>query len=647
LKYLFFVLILLLEISSSSCSQTLLPEKRLEEQNHWFTSCESTKLINKVRFFSDGKGLIKSQNIICDSISRSGKFSLIMKQNKKFAFETSIKKIKKGDYFLASVWVKGSISLPKLTAVYNKRFNTKNKVLKKENGWSYLEIRIHIKEDAPELKFYVFKPDKIQMILDDFHVYKLPNKMNSKTNQLEGIEKVNLKVPEDNLIKVIEQRKQAFNDKMLSKKTKKWIKVEANGKKAKMRLKGDWLDHLSNYKWSYRIKTTQPPFVEYSITNPISRNFLIEFSAQKIMRSEGIFTTNYSFCYVSTNDSMKGIYGLEQHFNKKLIETWKFGSGDILKYDENDVWKIRKKNNLKDRQELNYLDCSNILSYINKGNSEHMKNNGKTLDILKKTDFPVDSIFDIDYMAKYCALIDLFNAHHGIFWHNIRLFKSDSTHKYYPIAFDLSTDKNSNNDDLLFQKIDKEPIFIGLFQNKKFKKKYFNQLKIYSSDDFLNRINTFLGEEHKLYSKAILQEYDSVWIQNELYRERAQQIKLLIQNGLKDTLNTLKFDTKNTNLLNNEYEFEPVISAKAYNQGNGKILIMNFYNKPIEIISFEDDKGRPVKTSSKQIQAYKKAFSKAPYYIHSTKTKLKWCVVSVNKKRYRIKIRKGAYPISY
>ena len=647
MKHLLFTLIFLLEISSISCSQAPLSDKRLEEQNHWFTSCESTKLINKTRFFSDGKGLIKFQNTICDSISRSGKFSLIMEQNKKFAFVTKIKKIKKGDYFLAYVWVKDSISLPKLTAVYNKKFNMRKKVLKKENGWSYLEVRVHIEEDAPELRFYVYKPKKKKMVLDDFHIYKLPNKINSKTNQLEGIQKVSLVVPEDDLIKVAEQRKKAFDDKILSKKTKKWIKVEANGKKAKMRLKGDWLDHLSNYKWSYRIKTTQSPFKEYSITNPISRNFLNEFSAQKIMRSEGILTTNYSFCYVSTNDSMKGIYGLEQHFNKDLIETWKFGSGDILKYDENDIWKIRKRNNLKDRHELNYLACSKIISYINKGTSEHLKNNGKTLDILKKSDFPVDSIFDLDYMAKYCALIDLFNAHHGIIWHNIRLFRSDSTNKYYPIAFDLSTDKNSLNNELLFQKINQQPIFMGLFQNEKFKKKYFNQLKIYSSDDFLNRINALLGKEHKLYSKAIHQEYDSVWIQNESYKERAQQIKLLIQNGLKDRLNTLKFNTKNTNLLNKEYEFEPIVSAKAYNQGNGKILIMNFYNKPIKIIAYEDDKGKEVKTSSKQIQAYKKAFSKAPYYIHSTKTKLKWCVVSVNQKRYRIKIRKGAYPISY
>lgn len=641
-----FISCLLLLIFINACAiDSLKVGSEKPQINHWFTSCEKTEKIGKSSFFSDGVGPINANAQICDSTARSGSKSLLLNSNQKYAFTTVIKDVKAGDFFLASVWVKKEKNLPKLVGKYNQTHHINEKASKYRNGWSYIETKIHVIEGVKEIKFYIYHPQEENLILDDFHIYRVPNYIDSKIEKVEGIEFFEIEINEEEQESKIEQRNKAYLNRLQFSETKKWSKSKVNSIDAKMRFKGDWLDHLSNYKWSYRIK--QELSNSFSITNPVSRSFLKEFVNQEIMRSQGLLTTNYRYCYVSFNDSLFGIYGLEDHFSNELIKKWGVDSGNILKYDEDHIWLIRHENKCKDRIELNYLDCAGIESFTNKKNKNQLKKAGQTMDKMKFGDYKPNYTFDIDYMARYFAFIDLFQGYHGTIWHNLRFYRNSKNEKFYPIAFDLSADKDKNYNHLFFEDLDHPQVFTPLFNNKIFKLKYIDYLTKYSSIEFIESTDSILGDKFLLYKKAFYNEYDSAWIKTDYLSTRAKYIREKLRNGAKAKLEGSKFTHFIKSNLSNNYQFHPKLSVKAYNQGNNEIIIQNFFHQKIKIVKLLDRDENLISEPNRNIAKFKKAGTKYPYLLFKNNQQVKYVIIMVGEKEWKIKVSKTAYPISF
>ena len=74
----------------------------------------------------------------------------------------------------------------------------------------------------------------------------------------------------------------ALKNGVIDKSLKKYVQatISYNGKESliKLRLKGDWVDHLKSDKWSFRIKVTgDNAFLglkSFSIQSPHTRSFL-------------------------------------------------------------------------------------------------------------------------------------------------------------------------------------------------------------------------------------------------------------------------------------------------------------------------------------------------------------------------------------
>ena len=617
----------------------------ISKTTHWFTSCESTNKKDNRIFFSDGIGNISASSQINQLFARTGKSSLLMLPSEKYALSLTINDSKIGDYYIASVWFKNDSTTPILCGVYNNTFVRSNESIKTVGEWNYLEIRTHLTEEAKSIKFYIHKPNKDSIFLDDLHVYRLPNESVFLEKTSKSIQHLNIKFPKENTIKAIALRKQAYTQGLQNKSTKKWLPIKINNQDAKMRFKGDWLDHLSNYKWSYRIK--QDSSLSFSITNPISRGFLGEYINQAIMRSQDLLTTNYRYSYISYNDSLFGLYGIEDHFSKSLIKTWKFGEGDILKFDESDLWLVRSENKGKDRVELNYLDCAGIESYTNRNNENNFNEIARNLDEIKFGNYNSDSIFDIDYMAKYIALIDLFEGYHGTIWHNIRFYRNKASGKLYPIAFDLTTDKKNTSNKLFIDDIDHPQVFTTLLNNHNFKLQYYNNLIKYSSNKFIESVDSILGVDYCTYKNAFFMEYDSIWIQTDDLSSRAQYIRERIQQDLKTKLMKSKFSHFEKNNISDNYQFHPNISVKAYNQGNNQILIQNFFNKKIKVLEIQSKDGKTIFNEIKTIPAFKIAGKQYPYLSIKTKNPGKYLKIIAAGEKWTITISKKAYPISF
>ena len=93
---------------------------------------------------------------------------------------------------------------------------------------------------------------------------------------------------------------------------------------ARVRLKGDWADHIANDKWSFRIELLDDGYIKgmrvFSIQDPSTRVYLNQYLFLENLRYEDILGVRYGFLHVVLNGEYKGIYALEESFDKELLE---------------------------------------------------------------------------------------------------------------------------------------------------------------------------------------------------------------------------------------------------------------------------------------------------------------------------------------
>jgi hypothetical protein len=125
------------------------------------------------------------------------------------------------------------------------------------------------------------------------------------------------------------KREKAINDGLLITEKDSWVKGTISGlkkskdKKIKLRLKGDWLDHLKGDKWSFRVKVADSEkwnnLSVFSLQDPSTRSHLKEWVLHQWFKKENILTTEYDFINLKINETSKGLYVYEEHFDKSIL----------------------------------------------------------------------------------------------------------------------------------------------------------------------------------------------------------------------------------------------------------------------------------------------------------------------------------------
>lgn len=149
-------------------------------------------------------------------------------------------------------------------------------------------------------------------------------------------------IPDSSRITLEECQRNAIRDGILRDENKIDVKAKVvfnrDTLNIKMRLKGDYSDHWSGNKWSYRIKIRGDRRLlgmkSFSIQDPETRNNLSEWYFHTLLKSEGLIGLRYQFIEVIENGASKGIYALEESFDKQLIENCDRREAPILKFDE-------------------------------------------------------------------------------------------------------------------------------------------------------------------------------------------------------------------------------------------------------------------------------------------------------------------------
>lgn len=208
--------------------------------------------------------------------------------------------------------------------------------------------------------------------------------------------------------------------------------------RVQLRLKGDLSDHYETDKWSLRIRVrgdhTLWGMKTFSIQHPQTRNYLGEWLFMEALRREGLIAPRYRFVDVTINGEHKGIYALEEHFERRLVEHAERRDGPILRFDEDLKWRA----DLADypMEEYGSFSSSAIEGYAaDTSHGSEYERAVAVLEAFRRGELTTSQAFDVEKLAVYVAMRDLCGAP-GISWQNFRFYYDPVTSKLEPIAFD-------------------------------------------------------------------------------------------------------------------------------------------------------------------------------------------------------------------
>lgn len=219
--------------------------------------------------------------------------------------------------------------------------------------------------------------------------------------------------------------------------------------KADMRLKGDLISHLGKNKWSFRIKLKGDHMLwgmkRFSLQNPEERDNLAQWIFHQALKSEGLIALRYKFIKVIVNGKNWGLYALEEHFDKYLIENNERREGPILKLNEDILWEDRYQNDFSHQTDLQDYNALNI-EVFKKNNFLEDPSAYKAyiagmnlLEAFRNRKLAAHDVFDVEKLARYFALADLLGASHATRWHNMRFYYNPVTTRLEPIGYDASS----------------------------------------------------------------------------------------------------------------------------------------------------------------------------------------------------------------
>lgn len=577
-----------------------------------------------------------------DKVSHSGKYSVITFPKKAFAF--TIHFLTGPDwYYKISVWRKSvaESGLLVVTTKSAKRFylTAKEPVKKDKNGWEKLELEVfappYFVKNKDILKVYVWNNSSDTVYFDDLKIERLKRKVYPIYQE----EPLSIVMDTSEYMKLAKKRKIAFENGILQNSGNDWVKgiVFGDGKmmKAKLRLKGDWLDHLYGNKWSFRIKIKKKKAWRrlrvFSIQTPAARDFLMEWASHRFYESRDILTTRYGFVPVLFNNESRGMYAYEEHFVKQLVESRKRREGPIVKFSEDAFWQMQKVSILHPKWVLYPFFEASVIEPFSQ--SKTVRSPGLYHDFLDAQKLmlqyknhlrkPAD-VFDLNKLSKYYAMLDLTLARHGMSWHNQRFYFNPMLCKLEPIAYDGYTDHSHENrgiiDNYMYLALSnlqwvtlEEQMNYELFRNARFVNRYLYYLQQFSQKSFVDSVSVAMNAEALTYDSLIRIEFPQMEYDFDFYKKSAQKIREYLprlrqfaREKLADSnfrFNMKPYDYKDTTVFGNT----PVYFVNGYLQqcqgDSCRLLVENYFPRKIillgtgykkKMIDFHFDKGIPL-----------------------------------------------------
>ncbi|MEX1000572.1 MAG: CotH kinase family protein [Crocinitomicaceae bacterium] len=554
--------------------------------------------------------------------SRSGKYSIKLDSLEPYGMGCQISDPVPGEFINVRIWQHEASSNGSLIAALSGAsvipLKTERAYTKTDSSeWVLHYLDFIVPEGVETIDFYVFV-HKQTAYFDDFEIKRsfLPKNQIATTLQLQ-IPVVGKQDLDKNTEKSVNAGmiKGAYKDYVDAQlwHADEWIDI-------KMRLKGDWPDHIHSGKTSYRIKVEgnngYQGLKSFSVQHPKTRNYLFEWVVHKMAEEEDVLTTTYDFLNVEMNNLYHGVYALEEHFDKQLIEHRNRREGPILKFDESGFWDyMYRKYQGKHLSVMPHFESSTIAVFkenrtLKSGNLRSNFEEGRTLlELFRSNSKNIEDIFDIEQLAKFYALVELTDSDHALRWHNRRFYFNPITQKLEHILYDAGPFGIGNPSESLMKyrlssyNQDKELTFDNaVLTHPEFKFYYMNFIKEMATDEYLDQFFTEYDSSISVFEGAIVLENPLYEFEKNKFYERAALLRAEFDEV--DSLWTAVLD-KNIDqhswTIDKKYEASDDqeviegIAVKAYVQHKDSartdLLIENYHLHGVEIFAVEIDSG--------------------------------------------------------
>ena len=261
---------------------------------------------------------------------------------------------------------------------------------------------------------------------------------------------------------------------------------------SKLRFKGDYLKHITKKEWSFRLKNSKTDKwnsnKKINFHHPGERLDINEYVFQRYMKESGHLALDYDFTIVVKNMDVTQLYAYEECIDRNYLEKRNL-KGEVLRFNEAPFfnWMIHFIPDSFPTSLINdFYNRSKILS-IGKVEDQNVLNEAiEKLSEWRQGKLKTSEIFNVEKTANFFALSDLWGAHHGLDYNNIRFFYDSKSCEFELIA----TDANSRLVGKLL--IDqKYQLFKTFFSDEKFRKAYLRQIDTYKNG---RNISVFLLE---------------------------------------------------------------------------------------------------------------------------------------------------------
>jgi len=286
----------------------------------------------------------------------------------------------------------------------------------------------------------------------------------------------------------------------------------------KIRLKGGMAeDHLGGKRRSLRVKLegkhTLFRIKRFSLMDPRQRNFLLEWFLREVMRKEGIISKRYKFVEVVINGKDMGIYALDEHYDKTMLEYNQRREGPIIHLSREHFFYEKAAWCITESQMDDYYFSMDISVYDDKkimsdGTLFKQFIKARNLyDSFRRGILSASEVFDMAKLAKWMAITDVLGAWHGCSFIDMVFYYNPITSKIEPIPddnYDGSFAVDPGNK--LFRlndKYSKGKFLKDLFSDLTFTEMYIRELERVSKKSYLDDILRDLNEEIKKNSAMI------------------------------------------------------------------------------------------------------------------------------------------------
>ncbi len=507
--------------------------------NEVFCGFETTTEKDGMTFFTANDVLFFNGHTQTHDLARTGNACVMLDGtgDRVYGPSYTFTDVNYGDEFEATVWRKSESGEGALALTGNWDFyrDTK-KVVEEKDGWQLLRMSFTVLEEirGKELMFHLWTSKEGAVVyFDDFKIVKKRSYELKEVNTIDSSNLLSITIPDSSFEQIKAKRNDAIQKKILFSSKADWVMASAaladTTIPVKVRLKGDWTDHLTGNKWSYRVKTSKTQYWnhlrEFSIQSPATRSFLDEWVFHEFLRREDVMTTRYRFIHLFVNDNNHGIYALEEHFEKELMEHQQRREGPLLKFNEDELWNIRLVNELSDKWYLPVYESSEIRAFSAGKIRKNPVLKGQ-FDVAQNLMYQYkhglknpEDVFDLERLAKFFAIVDLTKAYHTLIWHNQRWYYNPVTAKLEPIGFDGYTNTGyfdyathailghrlSENKRML----KKTGFLVHIFEDRAFYERYLHYLSEYSSEEYITAFMKSIDAPLKANEALLQQEYAS------------------------------------------------------------------------------------------------------------------------------------------